>query len=65
MTQLSDEVVEGISDDECAICGKRQHQHTQNGGAGMCRIYPAFVSKRQIVRRLIDEAKGDIPLDEG
>jgi hypothetical protein len=53
MTQLSEE---GLSDDECAICGKPRARHTTNCGVGMCQIYPVFVSKRQMVKRLLDEA---------
>jgi hypothetical protein len=49
------EAVERVSDDECAICGKPRFRHTTNCGVGLCQIYPVFVSKRQMLERLLPD----------
>lgn len=56
MTQLQ---IGHLSDDQCAICGKSRKQHSMSSGYGVCQIYPVFVSKRQLVERLLAEAKGE------
>lgn len=39
--------------DECAICGKSKRQHSISSGYGVCQIYPMFVSKQEMLERLL------------
>ena len=50
---LADHLRTNLSDDECAIGGKTLKQHNISSGYGVCQIYPIFVSKRQMVERLL------------